>query len=228
MCIPNISRGFRNTHHTLSLALSSLSLSKGKQFLFFFEIPSFDRFILACGKKKECLSNEQSLTGCWRWSSCFQTAQESKLRRKHTPRGAIQDQLGWSRTGKWLRSMCKMFLFFSFLPCFFFFSLLRGKRSTPLHQAVSWGHLSIGGSGGLMCIKLQSDPFHSICRNISESVYSLGKVLRSCHRWESKSSPGLELQLQLGPLIENILISHDWVRHISASWQMGLLTASHR
>lgn len=68
-----------------------------------------------------------------------------------------------------------------------------------------------------MRVELQSDPFHSICRNISESVYSLGKVLRPCQRWESKSSPGLELQLQLGPLIENILISHDRVRHISAS-----------
>lgn len=179
-----------------------------------------------CGKKKECLSNEQSLTGCWRWSSCFQTVQESKLRRKHTPRGAIQDQLGWSRAGKWLRSTCKMFLFFSSSSLASLFFLLRGKRSSPLHQAVSWGHLSIGGSGGLMRIELQSDPFHSICRNISESVYSLGKVLRSYHRWESKSLLGLELQL--GPLIENTLISHDWVRHISASWQMGVLTASHR
>ncbi|GAA6096046.1 uncharacterized [Tachysurus ichikawai] len=92
----------------------------------------------------------------------------------------------------------------------------RGKLSAPLHHAVSRGHFSIGGIVGPVRVELQSDPFNSICRNISKSVYSLGKVLRSCHCWDSKSSPGLELQLHLGPLIENTLISHDSVIHISA------------
>lgn len=119
----------------------------------------------------------------------------------------------------------KHFYFFSSSSCLFFFFLLRWKLSTPLHHAVSWGHLSIGGMGGLMCVELQSDPFHSICRNISESVYSLGKVLRSRHFWKPKSSPGLKLQLQLGPLIENVLISHDWVRHFSTCWWMDVFTA---
>lgn len=161
-------------------------------FFFPLRIRGFRALFWLREEKWAFLSNEQSLTECWRWSSCFQTVQESKLHRKHNPGGAIQDQLGWSRTGKSLGFICRTFLSPLSLSLASFF-LLREKLRFPLHHAVSRGCLSIGGSDGLMRIELRSDPFRSICRNVLESVYSLGKVSGLCHRWESKSTPGLEL-----------------------------------
>lgn len=178
--------------YTLIPCLCHLQVCLHERKFFSLRIRGFKDLFWLREEKRAFLSNEQSLTECWRWSSCFQTAQESKLHHKHTPGGAIQDQLGWSRTGKSLGFIWRTFLFFSPLSLSLAsFFLLREKLSFPLHHAVSRGCLSIGGSDGLMRIELPSDPFRSICRNILESVYSLGKVSGLCHRWES--TPGLEL-----------------------------------
>lgn len=138
---------------------------------FFFEIPSFHRFILAVERKRN-VCQMSSL-----WQDVEDEAVVSRQCRRvnylvHTlPGDLFRISLGEVELGSHWVPYAKSFYFFPPSSSRASFFLLRGNLSAPLYNAVSWG-LKHWREWRPHACRVKSDLFHSICRNISENVFT--------------------------------------------------------